>query len=964
VAGLAVVLGSVMAAPARAVEFTVDSTGNDGDVLPGDGVCADSSGDCTLRAAVEETNELVGMDLVEVPAGTYSVLGRIVIEDSLFLTGDGAGLTVLDGGGASPLLQVRSTDILICDSANDRVARFGRNGAFKEYFASAGENGLSIPIEAAADLSGNVFIVGFSSGVHRFDEEGVAGPGVFIPSGTGGLLGPTGIALDVGGDLFVTSFVPGGGILRFDQQTGAFVEEFVADGSGGLAFPNSIEFYVSDLFATSTGSAQVLRYDGGTGAFLDEVVGPGSGGLSEPRDLLFRGSDLLVINESSDSVLRYNANTGDFLGVFVESGSGGLDEPSVMTLGFDGDLYVTSNGTDQVLRYDGDTGDFLGVFLDSGNGFVDEPACLLWRATVPDGPIAHITGFTLRNGFTPITGDAGAGLQVGSFCSASLNDSIVENNSSSTFGGGVSNFGNLTILRSEIRRNELPEGGGGVTSQGGGIFNNGNLEIMDSTIAENFATRGGGLSNNARAQLLNVTISGNVALGAGGGIRNVSEGNLSLGFCTITQNEANAPGGLGGEPTLFGGGIFNAASLPINMANTILAENTDNRDRFDDEYSPDCYSVEIFRFTSHRDNLVGILNENCLLRDTIFGEQLFDQVGSELAPLDPGLGFLAQNGGPTRTHALLSTSPAIDADVAATSASVFDCGDHDQRGQPRPIDGNLDGDINCDVGAYEFQPPDDGDELPAFVEDGAPNGGDGNADGIPDRLQANVASLPNAVDGRYVTFSVDEPSLFLSVSAAATPAPVSPPAGIVLPLGGFSFTVTAEPSADVLLSLPDEVTVEGYAKYGGTPDLTRPHWYEFSFDGTTGATVSGSDITLHLRDGARGDSDAVVNGVVRDPGGPANFIKCAGEIATVVGSAEADVLFLGAANDVVVAGPGNDLVFALGGNDLVCGGPGFDYLSGGSGNDRLFGEGGNDVLIGGLGVDFVEGGPGFNVEFP
>ncbi len=62
------------------------------------------------------------------------------------------------------------------------------------------------------------------------------------------------------------------------------------------------------------------------------------------------------------------------------------------------------------------------------------------------------------------------------------------------------------------------------------------------------------------------------------------------------------------------------------------------------------------------------------------------------------LGPLADNGGPTMTRALRPGSPAIDAGVAA------DCPDTDQRGRPRPIDGDGDGVATCDAGAYELNP--------------------------------------------------------------------------------------------------------------------------------------------------------------------------------------------------------------------------------------------------------------------
>jgi hypothetical protein len=68
----------------------------------------------------------------------------------------------------------------------------------------------------------------------------------------------------------------------------------------------------------------------------------------------------------------------------------------------------------------------------------------------------------------------------------------------------------------------------------------------------------------------------------------------------------------------------------------------------------------------------------------------------------PMLGPLANNGGPTWTHALLPGSPAIDA------GSGVHCQAFDQRGYDRPVDGNGDGVAGCDIGAFEFDPDRDG----------------------------------------------------------------------------------------------------------------------------------------------------------------------------------------------------------------------------------------------------------------
>jgi hypothetical protein len=233
------------------------------------------------------------------------------------------------------------------------------------------------------------------------------------------------------------------------------------------------------------------------------------------------------------------------------------------------------------------------------------------------------------------------------------------------------------------------------------IFNvtGANADIIESTISSNQGIRGGGIANSGSLDITNSTISGNKA-SVGGGIRNFSAGVVNVSFSTITDNEA---GLVTGEPAQnrVGGGIANLGQ--VNIGNTILAGNRDGRTPSDALFAPDCFSVEAFRFTSFRGNLVGIINENCDLRDTIFGAPPpFDMIGTEANPLDPRLLPLANNGGPTQTHALRSDSPAVDEGTGITSATFFDCPATDQRGFTRPVDGDGDGTAECDIGAFEF----------------------------------------------------------------------------------------------------------------------------------------------------------------------------------------------------------------------------------------------------------------------
>lgn len=84
--------------------------------------------------------------------------------------------------------------------------------------------------------------------------------------------------------------------------------------------------------------------------------------------------------------------------------------------------------------------------------------------------------------------------------------------------------------------------------------------------------------------------------------------------------------------------------------------------------------------------------------------------------------------------------------------------------------------------------------------------------------------------------------------------------------------------------------------------------------------------------------------------------NCAGERATIVGTAGSDILVGTPGRDVIQGLGGDDQIVGLGGNDLICGGPGNDRLVGGAGNDRLLGGDGRDVLQGGAGSDLLIGG--------
>ena len=153
--------------------------------------------------------------------------------------------------------------------------------------------------------------------------------------------------------------------------------------------------------------------------------------------------------------------------------------------------------------------------------------------------------------------------------------------------------------------------------------------------------------------------------------------------------------------------------------------------------------------------------------------------------------------------------------------------------------------------------------------------------------------VANAIDGRPIEISASEfgeiPSpgsgVLAEVDAIAAPN-VPPPPGVEFPVGLVEFTIrelAPGEAKQVTITLPAGVEVNAYWKFGrqladdpattGLNERTTPHWYEFLFDGATGAEFSTSNdnrtvVTLHLADGQRGDDDLAVNGVIVDPGGP------------------------------------------------------------------------------------------------
>ncbi len=152
---------------------------------------------------------------------------------------------------------------------------------------------------------------------------------------------------------------------------------------------------------------------------------------------------------------------------------------------------------------------------------------------------------------------------------------------------------------------------------------------------------------------------------------------------------------------------------------------------------------------------------------------------------------------------------------------------------------------------------------------------DGNGDGIPDFQQKNVTSFHTSDGKYYVTLACDDSLLLSDVSSGDVPSIYDVPPNFDFPFGAFHFTILGLSYGDsttVDLILPEGTIIDKYYKYGSTLLDNKDHWYEFMYDGETGAVINDNIVTLHLVDGLRGDNDLTINGIIFEPGLPAVIV--------------------------------------------------------------------------------------------
>jgi parallel beta-helix repeat protein len=573
--------------PARAagLPIPVNDTRDAVDTSIGDGLCRTSAGTCTLRAAIQEANALLGPDTIDLPAGVYELeiptlnedlasTGDHDVVDSLTIAGAGAGVTIVDGGwplpGAPP--EQRGLDRLL------------------EIHPSAGNvslSGLTLR-EGYAEESGGA-IQNWSPGLLRLDRVRVLDS--YAAKAGGGVNNDDPFAYPwPSGSLPPTATIPSGRVEIVDSTLSGN-----AASEGGAAVNN-----------VSNGTVSIL-------AGSDVVGNPGE-----------------MIPDPAQVIDPFDPEPPELIpapGVYEPGASAIVNQGELEGLGTI--RIADSTVADNYAPHDG-----AGI-LNAADGTVTiERSTIADNTTEADGAGVHAVGGMLTIADSTISGNLahgnGAGVYSGGDVSAvglrsrveisdttvadnvawasaggiyndgdaamTLTDVDVTGNSAVDSGGGLSSHGrsSLDVVRATFAGNSAEDEGGGafVASErpvriagsafransagvpglegndagGGGLYTEGGpVEVTGTTISDNTATaEGGGLSidNHGAMTVTDTAVRSNSTVMSGGGVEN-SGMRVTFERVTVSGNRA----------TLDGGGIHNSSSGEFTVLDTTMREN-------------------------------------------------------------------------------------------------------------------------------------------------------------------------------------------------------------------------------------------------------------------------------------------------------------------------------------------------------------------------------------------------------
>jgi beta-glucanase (GH16 family) len=299
----------------------------------------------------------------------------------------------------------------------------------------------------------------------------------------------------------------------------------------------------------------------------------------------------------------------------------------------------------------------------------------------------------------PVTisaGGASRALQVQAGAVVAMNDLVIRDGVAAPQGGGILNFGELSLDRVVVTDNTENSSGPAIFDLGGGGIYNGDgsvLNLTDSTVSNNTTVNqpGGGIYGffNATITITSSTVSNNLSGDVAGGLRSLT--NSTIINSTFSGNTSTA---------WHGGGIFHTDGQ-LTVTNSTFAGNVAPAG------TASGILVATFGAPANATLTNNVIEGNggafaCAIEGggaatitsggaNVISDGSCSPIGSDMSSTNALVGPLADNGGATLTHALLAGSPAIDAADAGACPAV------DQRGVNRPQG------AGCDVGAVEVE---------------------------------------------------------------------------------------------------------------------------------------------------------------------------------------------------------------------------------------------------------------------
>lgn len=309
--------------------YIVNSVVDAIDAQPGDGLCetAPGNGICTLRAAVNETNAFPGADVIVVPAGIYTLTllesyeglygGGLYITDTVTISGDGPGRTIIDGGGEA----LQSRLFAIGGSAQVSISELtmqsgwpGQTGAGGGVFASSTST-LTLTNDTIsgcfAYAAGGIAI---GSNLHLIsttlvNNRSTVGGGLL--AGTGSVITITGGAII--GNVATSSYVGGGGLTIAGGATAIIRNTLIASNTATAGRGGGI---YSDGTLTIDGST--IQYNTNTGIYSNGpfVLNRSTVDHNQTGGLALNNGGAIILN----STISDNTTAGDGGGLYIAWG--------------------------------------------------------------------------------------------------------------------------------------------------------------------------------------------------------------------------------------------------------------------------------------------------------------------------------------------------------------------------------------------------------------------------------------------------------------------------------------------------------------------------------------------------------------------------------------------------------------------------------------------------------------------